>query len=346
MPFDTPTSRSSPTPARDPVLVLGNGGWGTALALVLHQRGVQVRLWGHDADYTRLLAAERRNPKFLPGIAIPGEIRIDSNIEDLARGATVVFSVIPTQFLRGAVRGLEPFLSAATLFVSCSKGFERGSLELPSHILARVFPRAHIAVLSGPSHAEEVSRALPTTLVAASNHPETALEVQRLLNGPRFRVYSSTDSLGVEVGGAAKNVVAIAAGISDGLGFGDNARAGLLTRGLREITRLGVLLGARAETFAGLSGAGDLIATCTSGHSRNRDVGFRLGRGETLEGILASTEKVAEGVETTRSIHELAHKLAMDLPITREVHAVLFAGKPAREAVEALMSRETKEEIA
>jgi glycerol-3-phosphate dehydrogenase (NAD(P)+) len=331
---------------KEPVLVLGDGGWGTAIAMVLDAKGYSVRVWGHDRAYTEVLASTRRNPKFLPDVHLPEGIRFGSDARDLARGVAAVFSVIPTQFLRSTIARVRDSIPRDAILVSCSKGFERGTLELPSRILSGSFPGSRVAVLSGPSHAEEVSRGLPTTVVAASTARETALEVQRILNGPRFRIYSSGDPTGVEVGGAAKNVIALAAGISDGLGFGDNARAGLLTRGLREITRLGVLLGARAETFAGLSGIGDLIATCTSHHSRNRTVGFRIGRGEDLETILRSTEKVAEGVETTRSIRELARKLAMEAPITSEVHAVLFEGKPAREAVETLMAREVGEETA
>lgn len=330
---------------KEPVLVLGDGGWGTALAIVLHGRGYPVRVWGHNPAYIDVLASTRRNPKFLPEVPIPDAVRFGCSARELARGVVAVFCAIPTQFLRGALAGLCDGLPRRAILVSCSKGFERGTLELPSQIISRSFPGSHVVVLSGPSHAEEVSRGLPTTIVAASTHAESAHSIQQVLNSPRFRIYSSGDPLGVEVGGAAKNVIALAAGISDGLGFGDNARAGLLTRGLREISRLGVWLGARAETFAGLSGVGDLIATCTSVHSRNHAVGFRIGRGEKLEDILRSTEKVAEGVETTRSIHELSRKLAMDAPITSEVHAVLFEGKPAREAVEALMAREVREEI-
>jgi glycerol-3-phosphate dehydrogenase (NAD(P)+) len=328
------------------VLVLGDGGWGTALAMALHGKGHDVRIWGHDAAYIDVLASTRRNPKFLPDVPIPEGIRFGCDARDLARGVAAVLCAIPTQFLRGALAALRDSIPRNAILVSCSKGFERGTLELPSQVISRSFPGSRVVVLSGPSHAEEVSRGLPTTIVAASTHAETARRIQRILHGPRLRIYSSGDPLGVEVGGAAKNVIALAAGISDGLGFGDNARAGLITRGLREITRLGVWLGARAETFAGLSGVGDLIATATSAHSRNHAVGFRIGKGERLEDIIRSTEKVAEGVDTTRSIHDLARKLAMEAPITNEVHAVLFEGKPAREAVEALMARDVRDEIA
>jgi glycerol-3-phosphate dehydrogenase (NAD(P)+) len=326
------------------VLILGDGGWGTALALVLHGNGCDVRVWGHDAAYSRVIEQTRGNPRFLPGIVMPGGIRFGGDAADLGRGASAVFSAVPTQFLRGVLGALVRDLPSGVLVVSCSKGFERRTFELPSRVIAAALPPAPLAVLSGPSHAEEVSRGLPTTVVAASEEPDAALEVQRLLAGPRFRTYSSPDPRGVEIGGASKNVIALAAGIADGLGFGDNARAGLMTRGLSEITRLGVALGARAETFAGLSGIGDLIATCTSRHSRNHAVGLRLGRGENLDAILGSMNAVVEGVETTRSIHQLAGSLGLELPITNEVHAVLFDGKDPGDAVESLMSRGAKDE--
>ncbi|MBI4601975.1 MAG: NAD(P)-dependent glycerol-3-phosphate dehydrogenase [Planctomycetes bacterium] len=329
-----------------PVLVLGDGGWGTSLAMVLHHAGRSVRLWSHDAAYARSVQETRRNPRFLPGVELPRGIEVGADIEALARGARCVLSVVPTQLLRAVLTALRGALPGDALYVSCSKGFERGTLVLPSRILAALLPRARIAVLSGPSHAEEVSRGLPTTVVAASSDPEGAREVQRLLATPRFRIYRSGDPLGVEVGGAAKNVIALAAGISDGLAFGDNARSGLITRGLREVTRLGMALGAREETFAGLSGLGDLVATCTSRHSRNHEVGTRIAAGESLERIVGGMQKVAEGVETTRSVCELGRKLSVDLPIAAEVHRVLFEGKAPREAVEDLMGRESKDERA
>lgn len=327
-----------------PLLILGDGGWGTALATVLHANGHPVRIWSHDADYAQVLETTRENSKFLPGITLPKGITVGSDARSLAQDVSALFSVIPTQFLRAALVKLKSALPEEAVVISCSKGFECGTLDLPSRIVSQSLPKCRVAVLSGPSHAEEVARGLPTTVVVASAHPEDSRIAQQLLSGPRFRVYSSSDPLGVEVGGAAKNVIAIAAGIADGLDFGDNARAGLVTRGLREITRIGIHLGARPETFAGLSGMGDLIATATSAHSRNRTVGLRIGRGESLAEILRSTEQVAEGVETTRSIRALGERTGVEVPITREVHAVLFEGKPPREAVEALMSRETREE--
>jgi glycerol-3-phosphate dehydrogenase (NAD(P)+) len=329
---------------RQTVLVLGDGGWGTALAMVLCDSGHDVRVWGHDPEYCREVESTRRNARFLPGVDVPAGIRFGGDAAELAAGAGVVLSVVPTQFLRGVLARVADALPLSAHFVSCSKGFERGTLELPSQLLRQALPGIHVVVLSGPSHAEEVSRRLPTTVVVASTDAADARRVQQLFTAPYFRIYTSSDPLGVEIAGASKNVIAIAAGISDGLGFGDNARAALVCRGAREITRLGVALGAQAETFAGLSGIGDLVVTCTSRHSRNHTVGLRIGKGESLPAILASTRTVAEGVETTRSLHELARRIDVELPITNAVHAVLFEGKPPRRAVEELMGREQKEE--
>ncbi len=327
-----------------PVLVLGDGGWGTALAMVLRASGHTVHVWGYDAEYSAEMQSTRKNPRYLSGVDIPDGIRFGADVRALAEGVEDIISVIPTQFIRGALEKLHDDLPQGALYVSCSKGFERGTLERPSVIIRQSLGEVRTAVLSGPSHAEEVSRGLPTTVVAASENDGDRVRVQDLFTTPNFRIYSSPDPLGVEVAGASKNVIALAAGISDGLGFGDNARAALVCRGSAEITRLGVALNARAETFAGLSGIGDLVATCTSLHSRNHAVGARIGEGETLDEILASTQKVAEGVETTRSLHELAQKIGVELPITSEVHAVLFENKPARRAVEDLMGREQKAE--
>ena len=325
------------------ILVLGNGGFGSALALVLLARGVSVRLWGHDAEYTERIARTRRNPKFLPGVEIPAGISVTSELAAALEGVDGIVSAVPTQFVRATfvrVASLDP----TAYVVSCSKGFEKGTLERPSEILREALPSAPIGVLSGPSHAEEIARGLATTVVVASENPDVARTIQALFSTQTFRAYTSDDPIGVEFAGAAKNVIAVAAGIADGLGFGDNARAALVCRGSAEITRVGCAVGAKAETFAGLSGIGDLVATCTSEHSRNRAVGLRLGRGETLEDILKSTEKVAEGVETTRGLVALADRHGVDVPITREVHAVLFEGKDPRDAVVDLMTRAPREE--
>ncbi len=327
------------------VLILGDGGWGTALAIVAAGRGHPVRLWSHDPEYAAVLERTRRNPKFLPGVELPRAVEVSSDFPSMAGGTEMVFFAIPTQHLRRSLAGLARDFPAGADLVSCAKGMERGTLLLPSQVLAAVLGDREVAVLSGPSHAEEVSRGLPASLVAAARDPQLAGRVRDAMAGPAFRVYTGKDPRGVEIAAAVKNVIALAAGIADGLGLGDNARAALITRGMAEVSRLGAALGARRETFMGLAGIGDLIVTCTSTHSRNHSVGYRIGRGETLDLILRSTEMVPEGVETTRSLLELSRKAAVDLPITREVHAVLFEEKPPLTAVESLMGRSSKDEF-
>src|SRR5690606_5064738 len=274
------------------------------------------------------------NLKFLPGVRIAPDIRFSPSIEELAPGVSFVLSVIPTQFVRETWSRLASHLGGVRTIVSCSKGFERGTSARPSECIRSIVPNARIAVLSGPSHAEEIALGLITSIVCASESLDAARQVQTLLNTPSFRVYTSSDPPGVDIAGAARNVIALAAGILDGLGFGDNARAALLCRGASEIARLGTALGADPRTFAGLSGIGDLIVTATSGHSRNRAVGLRLAAGETLDEIVRSTDKVAEGVTTTSSLFELGERLGVELPITAEVHAILYERKPPRLAVE------------
>lgn len=337
------SSHASSAPAT--ALVLGNGGFGTALALVLDRNGAVVRVWGHDPEYTRRIQETRSNPKFLPGVSLPPTIRFASSIEELTTGVEVVISAIPTQFLRASWERLAPSLPARAIVASCSKGFEKGTGARPTECVRAAMPRARLCVLSGPSHAEEIAVGMITSVVCASDDADAARRVQVLFNTPSFRVYTSTDPVGVEIAGAAKNVIALAAGILDGLGFGDNARAALLCRGASEISRLGAALGAEARTFAGLSGIGDLIATCTSAHSRNRAVGLRLAAGESLDDIVHSTEKIAEGVETTASLHELAARRGVELPITAEVYRILYEGKAPRLAVEDLMMRAPRDEF-
>ena len=327
------------------VTVVGNGGFGTALAILLLGKGLEVRVLGHDAAYAAEVARRRENPKYLPGVPLPEALVVTSDADAALRGAQVVVSAVPTQFVASAMAAsvagrIEPKVP----IVSVSKGVEIGTFRRPTQIIAAVLPRHPLAVLSGPSHAEEVGRGLPTSLVAASTDDSLAREVQALFSTDRFRVYSSADPIGVEIAGAMKNVIAIAAGIGDGLGSGDNAKSALLTRGLVEMSRLGAALGARKATFSGLSGIGDLITTCTSRHGRNREVGERIGRGETLEAILASTPKVAEGIPTTKAVRALARKLEVELPITEEVHRILFGKKDPKVAVRDLMRRGKKAE--
>ncbi|RMH03847.1 MAG: NAD(P)-dependent glycerol-3-phosphate dehydrogenase [Planctomycetota bacterium] len=325
-------------------LVVGDGGWGTAIALSLHRAGRPVTVWSHDPDYAAEVARSRRNPKFLPGVEIPGEIRWTADLEEAVAGADIYYSVVPTQFLRATLRRFAGALANLPA-VSASKGLELGTLKRPSEILVEAAgARAGVAVLSGPSHAEETARGLATSVVVASREPGLAERVQAELGSASLRLYTGQDLVGVELGGALKNVIAVAAGVADGLGLGDNAKAALVARGLVEMARFGVLHGARRETFFGLSGAGDLMATCYSRHSRNRALGERIGRGETLAEIQASTEKVAEGVWTTEALHAAARSEELELPITEQLHAILFEGRDCADAVRELMLRPSRPE--
>jgi glycerol-3-phosphate dehydrogenase (NAD(P)+) len=294
------------------------------------------------------LQQRRENVRLLPGVAIPAEVELTTDVPAVA-DADVWVSAIPTVYLRQTLARVRSELAqrftAPPVVVSVTKGIEIGTFRRPSEIVAEVLGvRTPIVVLSGPSHAEEVSRRLPTSVVAASADHDLACQVQRWFNTERFRVYTNRDPLGVEVGGALKNVIGLAAGACDGLGYGDNARSALITRGLAEMTRFGVALGAEAATFAGLAGLGDLITTCVSKHGRNRQVGERLARGESLDTIRASMSKVAEGVTTTRAVYERLGQLRLDMPITTEVYRVLYEGKDSRDAVNDLMLRSPKKE--
>jgi len=320
------------------VAVIGAGGWGTALALVLAQRGKEVSLWTRRADAAEKLRATRQNPAYLPGVAIPPSVEIASGAPPKADA--YVFAV-PTQHIRATLTkttvGDRPILSV-------SKGIEGGTLLRPSEILHEIFGRAHVTVLSGPSHAEEVARGLPVTLVAASKAEARARLWQKLLSGNSFRVYTSNDPVGVELGGALKNVVAIAAGICDGLELGDNAKAALLSRGIVEMARLGAALGAKKHTFFGISGIGDLITTCYSPHGRNLRVGRAIGAGRKLVDVLADMKQVAEGVWTARGVRKLAAKHKVDVPISEQVDAILHEERPPMEALRALFARPPRSE--
>ncbi len=325
-------------------LVIGGGGWGTALALVLNERGVAVRIFVHDAAYGAEMATSRRNSRYLPGIELPDRIEITSDPQALA-GDGAVFSVVPSQYLRAMLTTYQqPLTAKRRLFVTATKGIEQETLARPTQIMREVLGDVPVVVVSGPSHAEEVARRMPTTVVAASADRGHALRIQDLLNTERFRVYTSGDPLGVELGGALKNVIAIAGGIVDGLGFGDNTKAALLTRGVVEMARLSVALGAERETMFGLAGIGDLITSCISPHGRNRAVGIRVGRGEKVADIVQSMKQVAEGVKTSSAVHALAAKLKVEMPICEQVYAVLHADKDPSRAVRDLMGRQLKAE--
>ncbi len=323
--------------------VIGAGSWGTALAVMLGGNGTPVALWGHDAGRVERMRSSRLNEEYLPGVRLPETITPTASLEDLLDARLLVF-VAPSKAARevsGALAALHP--SPETIFLSCTKGIERGSGLRMSEVLSEYFPNP-VAVLSGPNHAAEVARRMPTAAVIAARENGVAERLQSVCSGKYFRVYTSDDVAGVELGGALKNIFAISAGVSDGLGFGDNSKAALMTRGLAELIRLGVALGGRRETFQGLSGIGDLMVTCFSRHSRNRGVGERLGRGETIAEIVESMKMVAEGVPTTRSAYECAKKLKIDTPIIDQVHAVLYENKSSRAGMMELLSRDQRPE--
>lgn len=323
------------------ITVLGAGAWGTAIAASLSARHELV-LWGRDPAQCRDIAAARRNQRYLPEITLPPQLAIEADFAAAAAAAELVLVATPTAALRDMLMRLAPLRKPA---VWLCKGFEPQSAELPHQIAARVLaPGCAYGVLSGPSFALEVARGLPTALTLASADTGFSQAAARALHGPRLRVYFSSDMTGVEIGGAVKNVMAIATGIADGLGLGANARAALITRGLAEITRLGVRLGGRPETFTGLTGAGDLILTCTGELSRNRSVGLGLAQGRNLDDILRELGHVAEGVHTAAAVERRAQQLGVDMPITRSVCAVLFGGVAPREAVEQLLARDPKGE--
>jgi len=330
------------------VAVVGAGAWGTALADHLARNGHPVRLWVYEAELATAMAATRENATYLPGCTLSDQLYPSADLAAVVTGAEVVLSVSPSQVVRRVMTQAAPFLSPHTVVVSASKGIENGSLKLMNQVLKEVLPSAmhpRLAVLSGPSFAAEVARGVPTAVSIACRDPATAQMLQTLFSGPSFRAYTHHDLVGVELGGALKNVIALAAGISDGLGFGHNSRAALITRGLAEISRVGVALGAQPLTFLGLSGMGDLVLTCTGELSRNRTVGVRLGRGETLAEILASMVAVAEGVKTCDAVVELAARLEVDVPIAGEVWQVLHQQKDPAVAVKDLMSRPSRREF-
>lgn len=328
---------------RKTVAVLGTGSWGTALALVLARSGNSVRLWGaHSEKVARI--RQKREIKFLPGVPLPDELLVTDAIDEAIDGADFWINAVPTKYIRDVFGRLKGEIPGAIPVVNSAKGIENETLLRASQVISDVLGRRKMSVLAGPSHAEEVVKRVPTTVVVASGARGVAEMVQGAFQSGDFRVYTHTDVIGVEMGGALKNVIAIAAGICDGLEFGDNAKAALITRGIAEISRLGVALGARKTTFAGLSGIGDLIVTCISRFGRNRAVGEQIGRGKTLDQILDEMEMVAEGVWTTKAAVELAHRHNVEMPITEEVHKVLFDTKRPDLAVRDLMRRQSKPE--
>ena len=327
------------------VAVLGAGSWGTTLANLLAAKGQEVRLWAYEPEVVESINRERRNSVFLPGIVLDPALRAFVDPVEATSGVEVVLSVAPSHVVRSVVSRIAGTLPPGTLVVSATKGIEPGSLKLMSQVLRESLPTPRVAVLSGPSFAEEVCQDQPTAVVAAADEIATAASVQQIFSTARFRVYSNQDVIGVELGGAVKNVIAIAAGILEGLGLGNNPRAALVTRGLAEMTRLGVAMGADPMTFAGLAGMGDLILTTCGALSRNRALGIALAQGQSLADYTATHRTVAEGVNTARGAMQLAQRHGVELPITGQVCSVLFEDKPPRQAVVDLMERALKPEL-
>jgi len=328
--------------------VIGAGAFGTALSQVLADAGAQVTLWVREDDVCRTIAEQHENTTFMPGQPIPAAVRPTTDLAGAVAGRDLVIVAVPTEFLRMVMGQAAPHLAEDTVVCTVSKGIEVDTLQTMADVQRAVLPlplHKGLAFLSGPSFAREIMGRQPTTVTVAAQDLALARRVQETLTTPYFRIYSTNDVIGVEVGGAVKNVMALAAGIADGLGFGANTRAALITRGLAEITRLGVRMGANPLTFAGLAGMGDLVLTCTSNLSRNRTVGLKLGEGKKLDEILAEMNAVAEGVRTTRSVHELSQQMGVEMPIVEQVHAILYQDKDPRQALSDLMTRALKQEL-
>lgn len=326
------------------VAVIGSGSWGTALAVMLQKHGHDVVIWSRRQDAVKQMEKERENKEYLPGVLLPEGLSFTAEREKAVKYAEIIILSVPSKAVRQTAIDFSPYLNSNQVLVNVAKGLEENSLKRLSQVIQECVPQCQVCVLSGPSHAEEVAREIPTTCLIASENAETAKMVQEEFMNPRFRLYTNTDMVGVEMGAALKNVMALAAGISDGLGFGDNTKAAIMTRGIAEMSRLGIEMGGKLETFAGLSGIGDLIVTCTSMHSRNRRAGILLGKGKSLAETLAEIKMVVEGVNTVQAAYTLAKEHNVEMPITNAIYEVLFQGKNAEQAVLDLMSRHGKAE--
>jgi glycerol-3-phosphate dehydrogenase (NAD(P)+) len=327
------------------ITVLGDGGWGTTLAVLLSHKGYNVCLWSAFAEYASYLDKKRINTKFLPGVSIPRKVTITHDLSAAVAGRDLVVIAVPSQYLRGVLKKIKRTgYPRQAIYLSVTKGIDIGTLKRISELIRQELGGVKIAVLSGPTIAWEVAKGIPTTAVVASGNLAVRKHLQNIFMTDRFRIYTNSDVTGVELGGSLKNIIAIACGISDGLGFGTNTKAALLARGLAEIIRLGKAMGARTSTFSGISGLGDLVTTCVSTHSRNRFVGEQIGKGKTLSQVRNHMEMVAEGVPTTKSAYELSLKYKVDMPITKEIYSVLYKNKSPIKAVRDLMSRQKKEE--
>ena len=326
------------------ITVIGDGGWGTANAMLLAGYGHDVTLWGAFPEYIEEMKRTRRNEKFLKGVELPANLNLESDRAKAAAGAEAVVLAPPSKYFTSVVEGFKGLIAKDMLVVSITKGLCEKTNRRMTDLGAEILGTGPIVALAGPTHAEEVSRGIPTAIVAACGDAAKARRVQEIWSGPKFRVYTSSDPVGVEIGGAVKNVLAISVGCSDGMGFGDNTRAALITRGLVEMKRFVLAYGGQEETLNGLAGIGDLIVTCTSVHSRNHAVGERLGKGEKIEDILGSMQMVAEGVWNSKVVHEIAAKLGVDMPICEMVYRLCYKGFSAKDAAKAMMSRDLKSE--
>ena len=324
--------------------VIGSGSWGCALCAVLAEKGNDVSLWSYFPEESKRLEQDRENKKNLPGLILPENVSFTSDLKTAAENAEVLVVVTPSAAVGITAQGLAPFVKQGTIVVCASKGFDPETKQTLTETIKMHIPQASVAAISGPSHAEEVAKKLPTTLVVASEEKETAYFLQELFMTDTLRIYTGDDVVGVELGGALKNIIALCAGVSDGLGLGDNTKAALMTRGMTEIARLGTAMGAKLSTFSGLSGMGDLIVTCTSMHSRNRRAGIFIGQGKTAEEAQKEVGMVVEGVFAAKEAYAIAKKMGVEMPITEQAYRVLFEGASAKDAVEALMTREKRHE--
>lgn len=324
------------------VSVIGAGSWGTALSWLLDRNGHEVTVWSPREEKVRMLCETRENSGKLPGVKLPESIVFTSDLETSVKGKDLLVLAVPSAVVRSTAKKMASYVEDGQIVVSVSKGIEEHTLMILTDVIEQEMPGVNAAVLSGPSHAEEVGRGIPTTVVAGAKDRKTAELIQNIFMNEAFRVYTSPDMLGIELGGALKNVIALAAGVADGLGCGDNTKAALITRGIAEMSRLGVAMGGHIETFNGLTGTGDLIVTCASVHSRNRKAGYLIGQGRTMQEAMDEVKMVVEGVYSAKAARTLAEKYQVDMPIVEEVNQVLFGGKTAKEAMAELMLRDRK----
>ena len=326
------------------ISVLGAGSWAMGISILLSNNGHEVIMWSAVPSETELLERDRENPRFLPGVKLPEDIKFTGDIKAAVSDSDVIVMAVASKFIRSTAQRLEGLIRPGRIIVNLAKGIEDGTLYTPKQVIEDVLPQADVYVLSGPSHAEEVSRGLPTVVTIAGDNKKMAKYLQGIFSSSVFRVYTSTDSLGVELGGALKNVIALAAGMADGIGYGDNTKAALITRGIKEMSRLAIKMGAEAETLYGLSGVGDLIVTCASMHSRNRRAGILIGQGKTMEEAVAEVNMVVEGIVSAKAAKELALKYEVEMPIVDAVNSVLFEDVKVKDAVNELMGRAFRDE--